>query len=251
MKITFLGTNGWFDTAIGNTTCALIETKDSYIVLDAGGGFYKVKDIVKTEKPVYLFISHLHLDHIIGLHTLPLFKFPQGIDIYVPKGMRVHLEIFLGKPYTSTLDSLATKVRLHEIDTEKPAGLNVEFGQLLHSPICYGFRFAIEGKTITYCTDTGVCDELYKLAKGCDLLITECSFRPGEDVSKASHLNPEVAAKVAKESGVKRLALIHFDAGRYPTIDNRKKAEEEAKKIFLNTFAASEGQEIEFTSSKK
>ncbi len=245
MKISFLGTNGWYDTAIGNTTCALVETKESHIILDAGFGFYKAREIVEKEKPVYLFISHLHLDHIIGLHTLPLFKIPRGIDIYMPKGMKEYLERFLDKPYTSSPDTLTTKIRLHEIDTERPPKLEIDFEGLLHSPICYGFRFAIEGKTISYCTDTGVCEGLYKLAKGCDLLITECSFRPNEDVSKASHLNPETAARIAKESDVKKLALIHFDAGRYPSLKDREIAEKSAKNIFPDTFAAIDGQEVE------
>ena len=245
MRIHFLGTNGWFDTKTGNTTCALVDTKECYIILDAGFGFYKIGKYIKKAKPIYLFISHLHLDHIIGLHTLPIFKFPQGIDIYMPKGMKGYVETFLDKPYTSRRRCLATKIRLHEIDAERPPRLDLEFGQLLHSPLCYGFRFAIEGKIISYCTDTGNCEELYRLAKNCDLLITECSFRPKEDVSKASHLNPEVAAKIAKESGAKKLALIHFDAGRYPSLKDRRKAKESARQIFPNTFAALDDREIE------
>jgi ribonuclease BN (tRNA processing enzyme) len=244
MKITFLGTNGWYDTAIGNTICVLIETDERYIILDAGFGFYKARELIKKEKPVDLFISHLHLDHIIGLHTLPLFKLNQGLDIYMPQGMQKHLEIFLNKPYTSTLDSLNTKVKLHEIDNEKPAGFDLEFARLVHSPICYGYRFTLEGKIVSYCTDTGVCGELSKLAKGCDLLITECSFRSGESVTTAAHLNPEVAASIAKEAEVKKLALLHFDAGRYPDLKSRRVAEESARKIFSKTFAALDGQEI-------
>ncbi len=95
MKIRFLGTNGWFDTKTGNTTSVFIETGNCYIILDAGSGFYKARECIKDERPVYLFISHLHLDHIIGLHTLPLFKISQGIDIYLPKGMKEPLAIFL------------------------------------------------------------------------------------------------------------------------------------------------------------
>ena len=244
MKIAFLGTNGWFDTKAGNTTCALIDTEECYIILDAGFGFYKIGKYIEEAKPIYLFISHLHLDHIIGLHTLPIFNFPQGIDIYMPKGMKGYLEAFLNKPYTSAPDTLSTRVRLHEIDTEKPSKLDLEFGRLLHSPICYGFRFSLEGKTISYCTDTGICEELSRLAKGCDLLMAECSFSPGEDVSKAAHLNPEAAGRIAKEAGVKKLALIHFDAGRYPSLKYRKTAQEAAAKIFAGAFAAEDGQEI-------
>ncbi|MFA5143556.1 MAG: MBL fold metallo-hydrolase [Candidatus Omnitrophota bacterium] len=244
MKIRILGTNGWFDTAIANTVCILIETNECYIILDAGGGFHKAREYIKADRPVYLFISHLHLDHIIGLHTLPLFKVPQGIDIYLPGGMAAPLKTFLDKPYTSSVDTLASPVRIHEIDTEKPPRLAVDFGQLCHWTLCYGYRFNLEGRIISYCTDTGICDELRILAKDCDLLITECSFKPGEDVSKTLHLNPEAAAEIAKECGVKKLGLIHFDAGRYPALKDRALAEKTAVKIFPNTFAAFDGQEV-------
>ncbi len=74
MKITFLGTNGWYDTSTGNTICILVETDKYNIVLDAGNGLYKIDRYISSEKPVYLFLSHFHLDHIIGLHILGKFN---------------------------------------------------------------------------------------------------------------------------------------------------------------------------------
>jgi len=62
VKIFFLGTNGWFNTETGVTPCILIDSKEAYIVLDAGGGIYKLNQhITDTKKPIYLFISHLHI----------------------------------------------------------------------------------------------------------------------------------------------------------------------------------------------
>ncbi len=65
MKIVFLGTNGWYDSPRGNTVCILIETDEASILLDAGNGLYKADRHIVPEKPVHLFISHTHLDHII------------------------------------------------------------------------------------------------------------------------------------------------------------------------------------------
>ena len=42
IKIIFLGTNGWYLTDTGQTTCILIETKECYLVLYAGSGVCKV-----------------------------------------------------------------------------------------------------------------------------------------------------------------------------------------------------------------
>jgi len=49
------------------------------------------------------------------------------------------------------------------------------------------------------------------------------------------HLNPRNAARVARDSGAKKLALIHFDASLYLTLKDRKKVEKQAQKIFKNT----------------
>ena len=244
MHITFLGTNGWYDTETGNTPCVFVETDEHYIVFDAGFGFRKVKDLIKTDKPVLLFISHLHLDHLIGLHTLPLFRIPQGIDIYAPRGFDKSLKGFLKRPFTSPPISLKTRLRFHALDEKSRMPFNFEMRKLQHSVPCYGYRITAEGKSVAYCTDTGECANLKHLAKLADLLITECAMPPGDRSPNIFHITPETAARAAAQAGVKQLCLFHFDPGKYPTFDSRKKAEAAAREIFKNTIAANDGTEI-------
>jgi ribonuclease BN (tRNA processing enzyme) len=87
-----------------------------------------------------------------------------------------------------------------------------------------GFRFDLDGKIITYCPDTGVCEQAVLLAEDADLLIAECAFLPGEESPVWPHLNPQDAANIALRGQAKRLALTHFDAGRYTSIQMRKQA---------------------------
>ncbi len=245
MKIIFLGTNGWYDTKTGNTTCILIETKKEFIILDAGNGLYKMDQHIKTRKPIYLFLSHFHLDHIVGLHTLNKFNFSQGMNIYIPSGTREYFTTIINKPYTLPIKQLRIEIRLKELDKRLVVPVNVEFRELKHSSLCYGFRFILENKIVSYCPDTGVCANLSLLAKDADLLIAECSYKSGEEDENWPHLNPESAARIAKDSRAKKLALIHFDASLYLTIKDREDAEIEAKGIFKNTFAAMDDMEIE------
>jgi ribonuclease BN (tRNA processing enzyme) len=244
MQVTFLGTNGWYDTATGNTPCVLIETDGAFIVLDAGFGFVKVKDIVRSEKSVFLFITHLHLDHLIGLHTLPLFKFKQGISIYAGRKELGLIRSFLKRPFTTP--PLLLPIKLKFCDIAKPGKLPFEFeyAKLRHSVPCYGYRFTAGGATVTYCTDTGLCSNLRRLAKDADLLIAESAMAPGDASHNLFHITPETAARVAAEAGAKRLALFHFDPAKYPTFDKRLEAEFAAKAIFANTVAANDGTEI-------
>jgi ribonuclease BN (tRNA processing enzyme) len=240
--IHFLGTNGWYDTDTGNTVSVLIDAKDRYVILDAGFGFYKIGRYVKEPKPVDLFLSHLHLDHIIGLHTLPLFKFSQGIDFYMPPDSEKDIRTFVGKPFTRPIGEMPTEIRLHDLSRDIPP--YAEFKELKHAVKCYGFRLKLDGKTIAFCTDTEDCDGLRALAKDADILITECAFRSSDQTKGSFHLNPEAAATAAKESGAKMLALMHFDPGRYPFLKDRKAGEASARKIFKNTFAAKDGETI-------
>jgi len=245
MKITFLGTNGWYDTETGNTPCVLIETNDRFIILDAGFGFYKVKNIIRSEKPVSLFVSHLHYDHIIGLHTLPIFKLSQGIDIYANKLIMKGLRSFLKRPYTSSVLSLPTKVRFNAVTGNSGSPVKFETALMRHSALCHGYKFYIEDKIISYCTDTGSCAGLKKLASGADLFITECSMAPGDKAWNPFHLTPETAASVALQANAKRLALFHFDPAKYPALESRKEAENSARNIFKDTVAACDNTVIE------
>jgi len=248
MKIIFLGTNGWYDTQTGNTTCILLEVNDYYIILDAGNGLYKVdKYIIKEDNPIYMFLSHFHLDHICGLHILNKFRFNNGLKIFGPEGTKNILNTIINQPFTMPLKELPYNVEVHELPKEQ--GLlpfSVDTKPLLHSSLTLGYRLELDGKIIAYCPDTGYCDGAIELSKNADLLIAECAYKTGQrNNNKWPHLNPETAARIAKESKVKMLALIHFDANIYKTLEERKEAEKHAQGIFGNTFAAMDDMEFE------
>ena len=75
MNVTFLGTNGWYDTLTGNTCSVLVQSDDWNIIFDAGNGIAKADRYIDQGKPTILFLSHCHLDHLAGLHTLTKFRF--------------------------------------------------------------------------------------------------------------------------------------------------------------------------------
>ena len=246
MKIVFLGTNGWYDSPTGNTICILIETDESSILLDAGNGFSKADRYIGRNKPVSLFISHTHLDHIIGLHTLNKFEFRKGLTIYCQSGTKAALQTVFAHPYSMPLVDLAYPVDIVEFERiiEKPEYV-VQTAALNHSVPTTGFRVSIDNKIIVYCPDTGYCENAVRLSKNADLLIAECAFRSGEESDHWPHLNPESAARIALEAHVKQLALVHFDAFRYPTPASRLQAQEQAQLIFQKTFAAIDEQVLE------
>jgi ribonuclease BN (tRNA processing enzyme) len=240
VKIIFLGTNGWYDSETGNSICTLIDTQDHYIILDAGNGIYKADRYIKKDKPVILFLSHFHLDHIEGLHVLAKFKFKK-LDIYGQPGTEKVIADFLGDKFSIPPEKLSYPCKLHDIDTgSHSTPVSFKCLELQHASRCFGYRFELEGKTISYCTDTGYCDAAVKLSKDADILISECALAPGITTPGWPHMNPQLAAKLAKESGAKKLVMTHFDAEQYTRSAQRTAAQSAARKVFRNSFAASD-----------
>jgi ribonuclease BN (tRNA processing enzyme) len=245
VQVVFLGTNGWYDTETGNTICVLLITEKYHIIFDAGNGLHKIDHYCAGKRPAYLFLSHFHFDHIIGLHTLNKIKCFRELHIFGPKGTKEILRKLLNKPYTMPIPQLPFDVEIYELPKrKKEIPFCVDVKPLLHSSLTLGFRVEIAGKIISYCPDTGYCANAVRLSRDADLLIAECAYKSGEQSRQWPHLNPETAARIALEAGAKKLALVHFDANTYKTYEERKEAERHARKIFRNTFAAKDGMNI-------
>lgn len=241
MKVTFLGTNGWFDTATGNTVSVLVQTEEYDIIFDAGNGVAKADRYISQEKPVILFLSHFHIDHIAGLHTLVKFRLKKGLKIYTLPGGAAHLNTFVGEPFTVPLKQLPYPAQVIELEEGiHKLPFTVECRPLVHPVPCFGYRVEIDGKVITYCTDTGVCNNAITLARNADLLITECALKPGEESPGWPHLNPQDAIGIAQEAHAKRLALMHFGAEVYKTLEEREAVENEFAKISPGLIAATD-----------
>ena len=142
-------------------------------------------------------------------------------------------------PFSSPFEGLQLDIHIHDLNEgEHKIGFPITCKLLVHADPCLGYRLRLKNKIITYCTDTGLCPALYDLAQDADVLITESSYKPGQEEWGWPHLRPEEAAEVGLKSKVKRLVLTHFDASLYKTLQDRKEAEEKAKTLFPDTIIA-------------
>ncbi|WP_059021678.1 ribonuclease Z [Mycobacterium sp. M26] len=94
------------------------------------------------------------------------------------------------------------------------------------------------GQRFAFVMDTRLCDNVYALADGVDMLVIEATFLD-EDAALATeygHLTARQAARVARECGVRRLVLTHFSQ-RYPNASERYR-EEAAREFSGDTVVA-------------
>ncbi len=97
--------------------------------------------------------------------------------------------------------------------------------------------YNVEGKKISIILDTEYFKELEDFVKNSDLLIAEGTFSnklKEEAKKKGGHLTIKQAAKIAKNSNSKQLAICHLSQ-RYK---NTKELEKEAESVFKNTIFA-------------
>jgi ribonuclease BN (tRNA processing enzyme) len=249
-KAHFLGTSGWYTSPTGYTVCTLVEYSCFNLVLDAGDGFSKLPRVIDFEKPTYIFLSHLHLDHISGLHTLMKCAFQKDLHILISKKSEKALKAILDIPYTAPIalfkEYLNYEIEVAGLPTKAKLPFRITALPVAHTVETAAARIEADGRVLSYVVDTGVCDNAVAIARDADLLITECAYRSGESNSLWPHLSPETAAGIAKRAEARRLVLTHFDASRYDSAAKRKRAERIARSIFSETTASRDGLAVEF-----
>ncbi len=95
------------------------------------------------------------------------------------------------------------------------------------------------GQRFAFVMDTRLCDAVYALADGADLLVIEATFlTEDEDLAhQYGHLTARQAATVAAECGVRTLVLTHFSQ-RYP--DAADRYAEEAAAVYGGDIVVAE-----------
>jgi len=213
MEFIVLGSGTLIPTKKRNASGYLLKYKDENIVFDFGAGTLKslLNFDVDYNSIDYIFLTHNHPDHVADL--VPLFhvcrkRRNKVLNVYGFKGVKKFVEeIFDLFPNTKP-ETYAVNFKEMENSKVNIDEITVSSMLMNHFENCIGFKIEVEGKTIIYSGDTGLCENLLELSKNADVLILECSF-PNEK-KHPKHLTPSEAGEIATKSNAKQLVLTHF-----------------------------------------
>ena len=244
MKVKFLGTSGYYQTTDRWTNCVAVP--ELGIVLDGGTGILRLRDNPVIQGDINLLLSHYHHDHLDGIFALHSIAKGKIVNFY---GRQVEQSVrgFFSEPFCSTpLREHDFTPVFHEIDNSsfRINNARVQSREFTHKtyPVL-GFRIEYQGKTVVYVTDSFEPEDEIDFVQRADLLIHECHYT-NADIKKAlqeHHGFSRGVAELARDAGVKRLAICHLD----PEKRNYSVLEEEIKRIFPNVFIPEDLQEVE------
>jgi ribonuclease BN (tRNA processing enzyme) len=238
MEVHFLGTTGYHPNDQRHTLCVMLP--ELGIVLDAGTAFFRVRDRIQTPE-IKIFLSHAHLDHVIGLSFLfdVLHQKSATAHLYAQREKLAAIESHLfaetlfpvRPPFTSHPLSDRSVARPVGTASDRPpaaaalgsggrlqlnCGTGLQWFPLVHPGGAIGFRLDLPGgRSLAYVTDTTASPDANYLPwiRGVDLLIHECYFDDGcEDLAQLtghSCLSPVLG--VARAVAARRVALVHLN----------------------------------------
>jgi ribonuclease BN (tRNA processing enzyme) len=214
----------------------LVDTGATRILLDCGPGIATALSAVASPGSLdAVVVSHLHLDHChdlipVGKALLsPLARYPGAdgeagqppaelplLPLYVPAGATPTLRTWASLLTVDTIPLLdrvfdgAFDVREYAPgSTVTVGGASLTFHELRHSKPNCGVRVNGPDGSVAYTGDTGVCEEITRLAAGVDLLLAEASL-DHTDHGAHGHLCATDAAAAAAAAGAGELVLTHF-----------------------------------------
>ena len=208
----------------GSTSCVLVRSGDSIAILDAGTGLLKLAPHLNEERSIPVFLTHGHVDHILGLPLCP----PALSSEYQ---FHVYGTVHSGQDTSAQLCALMSPPLWPVSPSQLPAQFffhstapRLELGSFTVDTLvgCHPggvtiYRLTVNDRSIIYMTDCTITDEnrsaLLEFSRNCDLLLCDGQYSDAEWHTRATfgHNRWTEAARFGTECGAKKIRIVHHD----------------------------------------
>jgi len=219
----------------GNTSCVEVVTDDPSraVVLDAGSGIRVLGDALPANLVrVDVLLTHLHMDHIIGLGFFaPLFRPDVEVHVWGPssttQSLGLRLSRYLSPPLFPVRVRDLPNLELHDLgfDRFELPGLSVQADLVTHPGPTVGYRLDDGHVTVAYLPDHEPAlgtnhfpdrpewTSGYALAASADVLIHDAQYAASEYPGHVGwgHSSIEHALEFAALARVGTLVPFHHD----------------------------------------
>jgi phosphoribosyl 1,2-cyclic phosphodiesterase len=228
----------------GNTSCVEVTADGTRLILDAGTGIRRLGAAIGgDEGRVDVLLTHLHLDHILGLGFFqPLDRPGQEVHIWGPPSATLDLHARLSRYFSPPLfpvrlRELPCRLALHDTPGGEFAigGFTIRADLVCHPGTTVGYRISDGVASIAYIPDhepalgagefpaSATWTSGLELAAGVDLLIHDAQYTESEYACRVGwgHSSIPHALDFAALAGVRRLVTFHHDPSHDDTTLDR------------------------------
>ena len=222
----------------GNTSCVRVTGPDGAVLaLDAGTGIRLLGlDLPPGLRRVDVLLTHLHMDHIIGLGFFrPLFDPAMEVHIWGPASATLSLEArlrrYLAPPlFPVRLRDVPSRLELHHTGREcfTIGAFTIRATRVCHPGPTVGYRVETKQASLAYLPDhepalgarrfplDAEWTSGFELAQDVDLLLHDAQYTRKEYPAYVGwgHSTIHDALAFAGLAGVKHLVPFHHDPGR-------------------------------------
>jgi ribonuclease BN (tRNA processing enzyme) len=217
VKLTIVGCAGTFPGPKSACSSYLLEHDGYRLLLDAGNGSTgALQRTISLLDLDAVMISHMHGDHFLDLVTYTYARryHPDGnpgcLPVHGPSDVADHVAAAFGRPVKELLDEVYEFHPASGPGTIDLGPFTIERDRVNHPVETYAMRITAGGKTLAYSADSGVSEELVKIARDADLFLCEASYLEGDANPPDIHLTGKEAGEHASRAGVRQLVLTHL-----------------------------------------
>lgn len=229
--------------------CFLLQVNNTNLLVDSGGGNQIINQLkkanIKIEDIDNVFISHSHMDHILGLIWIIRFLCPKYYNGLIDKKVNIYgnddviqklndlIRLFIPKDFNNVIKENFNFIKLVNDQAFELSNLKITvFDSKAKNIKEFGFVAKYDNKQIIYLGDERYNDINKKYISNCDY-----AFMGARDINNditSGHSTVEYSATIAQKYHIKNLILSHCND---TDLKNRKsRFKDEASKYYTGNI---------------